>query len=247
MGNVFPGLQWEQWAHSVEWIAIQRLLLSALLGAIIGWEREHANKQAGLRTHMLVTLGSCLLMLLSIYGFRDWIDHPNARFDPARLAAQVINGIGFLAAGAILVRPDLVVSGLTTAATVWIAMAIGLAVGAGEYVMAIFSTIIVLLVLRVMLKLQLGKRTRGMLYVRVQDRPGVLEEIAERLGRSLVRIQHVVAEDEQKLEMMVQVNRSKSVMSLIEKVRQVDGVTAVYWEGRPVAVRDEEEEPDEDD
>ncbi|MFO7263276.1 MAG: hypothetical protein A6D91_05430 [Bacillaceae bacterium G1] len=224
----------------MEWIAIQRLVISALLGAMIGWEREHANKQAGLRTHMLVTLGSCLLMLLSIYGFRDWLDHPNARFDPARLAAQVINGIGFLAAGAILVRPDLVVSGLTTAATVWIAMGIGLAVGAGEYVMAVVSTIIVLLVLRVLPKFEVGKRTRGLLYVQVQDRPGVLEEIAEQLGRSLVRVQQVIPGEEQRLELLVQVNRSKTVMSLIEKMRHVEGVTAVYWEGRQVFRQGEE-------
>jgi len=233
------------WTGSVEFLAIQRLVLSAILGAIIGWEREYANKQAGLRTHMLVTLGSCLLMLLSIYGFQEWIDHPNARFDPARLAAQVINGIGFLAAGAILVRPDLVVSGLTTAATVWIAMGIGLAVGAGRYFMAIVSTVIVLLVLRVLPMFEVGKRTRGILYVQVQDRPGVLEEIAERLGRSLVRVQQVVPGEEQRLELLVQVTRSRNVMALIEKVRLVEGVTAVYWEGQQVFGQEEEETADE--
>lgn len=234
-----------QWTGSVELLGIERLILSALLGAIIGWEREHANKQAGLRTHMLVTMGSCLLMLLSIYGFEEWLDHPNARFDPARLAAQVINGIGFLAAGAILVRPDLVVSGLTTAATIWMAMGIGLAVGAGKYVMAVVSTAIVLLVLRVLPMFELGKRTRGILYVQVKDRPGVLEEIAERLGRSLVRVQQVVPGEEQRMELLVQVARSRHVMALIEKVRDVRGVTAVYWEGQQVYGKGEEETEEE--
>ncbi len=235
-----------QWFGSAEFIYIKRLVLSALLGAMIGWEREYANKQAGLRTHMLVTLGSCLLMLLSIYGFDEWLDHPNVRFDPARLAAQVINGIGFLAAGAILVRPDLVVSGLTTAATVWIAMGIGLAVGAGQYLMAVASTVIVLLVLRVLPRFELGKRTRGILYVKLKDRPGVLDDVADRLGRSLIRIQQVAVEEEQTIELMVQVTQTKRLIGLIEQLREVDGVLAVYWDGNKTFTKEEAEEAEED-
>lgn len=243
------GLTWLNgwnWFSSTELLYIQRLVLSALLGAMIGWEREYANKQAGLRTHMLVTLGSCLLMLLSIYGFDEWLDHPNVRFDPARLAAQVINGIGFLAAGAILVRPDLVVSGLTTAATVWIAMGIGLAVGAGQYLMAVVSTIIVLLVLRVLPRFEWGKRTRGILVVKLKDKPGALDEIANRLGRSLIRIQQVAIEEEHTIELVVQTAHTRKLIRLIEQLRDVDGVMAVYWDGNKTLTKGEAEEAEED-
>src|SRR5690606_19983425 len=105
-------------------------------------------------------------------------------------------------------------------------------------------TIIVLLVLRVLPKLEVGKRTRGLLYVQVQDRPGVLEEIAEQLGRSLVRVQQVIPGEEQRLELLVQVNGSKTVMSLIEKMRRVQGVRAGDWEGRQVCRQGEEASED---
>jgi putative Mg2+ transporter-C (MgtC) family protein len=125
---------------------VLRLLLSALLGGLIGWERERRNKQAGLKTHLLVSVGSTLIMLTSIYGFDGLLlNHPNARFDPARLAAQVVNGIGFLGAGAIMRRSDNIISGLTTAATLWAVAAIGLAIGSGFYLPGIITTVIVLL------------------------------------------------------------------------------------------------------
>ena len=123
-----------------------RLLLSALLGGLIGWERERRNKQAGLKTHLLVSVGSTLIMLTSIYGFDNLLlNHPNARFDPSRLAAQVVNGIGFLGAGAIMRRSDNIISGLTTAATLWAVAAIGLAIGSGFYLPGIITTVVVLL------------------------------------------------------------------------------------------------------
>jgi len=125
---------------------VLRLLLSALLGGLIGWERERRNKQAGLKTHLLVSVGSTLIMLTSIYGFDSLLlNHPNARFDPARLAAQVVNGIGFLGAGAIMRRADNIISGLTTAATLWAVAAIGLAIGSGFYLPGIITTVVVLL------------------------------------------------------------------------------------------------------
>ncbi|KAA0566120.1 hypothetical protein F0342_03545 [Bacillus sp. CH30_1T] len=102
--------------NSYDFLFEKRLGISALLGYIIGWEREYSNKTAGLKTHLLVSLGSCLL-LLSIYGFLEWVDHPNVRYDPSRVAASGI--WDWLAAGAILVRPNLIVYGLTTSARRW--------------------------------------------------------------------------------------------------------------------------------
>jgi len=117
-----------------------RLLLAALLGAGVGYEREHADKPAGLRTHTLVSLGAALFTVVSLYGF-DGVG------DPARVAAQIVTGIGFLGAGAIL-RNEATVKGLTTAASIWTTAAIGMAVGVGMYAMSVVTTLIVLAVLR---------------------------------------------------------------------------------------------------
>jgi putative Mg2+ transporter-C (MgtC) family protein len=123
-----------------------RLLLSVLLGGLVGFERERTNHAAGLRTHTLVCLGSCLLMILSMYGFANFANEPNVRLDPSRLAAQVITGVGFLGAGTILYTGKLI-TGLTTAASIWVVMAVGLTVGAGFYLPAVLSAGMVLLIL----------------------------------------------------------------------------------------------------
>ena len=114
-----------------------RLLLAVAMGALIGLERNITGKPAGIRTHMLVSLGSCVLMMISIYDFPQ---------DSARIAAGVVTGIGFLGAGAIIGGQD-GVYGLTTAAGIWITAAVGLAVGTGSYVIAAVSTFMVVAIL----------------------------------------------------------------------------------------------------
>src|SRR5579864_1091337 len=124
-----------------------RMVVATLLAGIVGLERERGERAAGLRTHALVGLGSCLVMLVSAFGFEDWHYSPGA-LDPSRIAAQVVSGIGFLGAGVIIFQRDGgVVRGLTTAASVWVVAAIGLAVGGGMYVTAVVSTAIALLIL----------------------------------------------------------------------------------------------------
>jgi putative Mg2+ transporter-C (MgtC) family protein len=125
---------------------ISRLLLAALLGSMIGLERERLMWAAGLRTHMLVCVGSCLIMIVSAFGFSDILGTPAVVLDPSRIAAQVVSGIGFLGAGAILLRGD-IIRGLTTAASVWAVAGIGLAVGGGLYLAALSATIIILIIL----------------------------------------------------------------------------------------------------
>ncbi|HTJ95764.1 MAG TPA: MgtC/SapB family protein [Pararobbsia sp.] len=125
---------------------ISRLLIAALLGSVIGFERERLNWAAGLRTHMLVCLGSTLIMLVSAFGFSDALRQSNVVLDPSRIAAQVVSGIGFLGAGSILVRGE-IVRGLTTAASLWSVAGIGLAVGGGMYTAAIGATLIILVIL----------------------------------------------------------------------------------------------------
>ncbi|HET6478066.1 MAG TPA: MgtC/SapB family protein [Dehalococcoidales bacterium] len=119
---------------------VLRLLLATALGAVIGYQRERAGKQAGLRTHILISSGAALIALVSIYGF-------GSASDPARVAAGVVVGVGFLGAGVILHREGGIVAGLTTAATIWVMAGIGLAAGAGLYVVATVATAIVLGVL----------------------------------------------------------------------------------------------------
>ena len=127
-----------------EWEICLRLVLSCIMGGIIGYERQMRHKSAGLRTNMLVALGSCLIMLLSQSLYDNVEGKTNA--DPARLAAQVVSGIGFLGAGAIM-KEGLTVTGLTTAATLWVVAGVGIAVGAGFYFAAGVTTGVVFLIL----------------------------------------------------------------------------------------------------
>ena len=120
-----------------------RLVLALLLGGIVGFEREQANHAAGFRTNILVCVGACLMMLLSIYGFANFVHEWNVRVDPARLAAAVITGVGFLGAGTIMFTGKKI-SGLTTAASLWVVAALGLAVGAGFYFAAVVVLVLVI-------------------------------------------------------------------------------------------------------
>lgn len=121
---------------------VARLALAALFGSVIGLERERLLWAAGLRTHMLVCVGSCLIMLVSAFGFADVLGTAHVVLDPSRIAAQVVSGIGFLGAGTILLRGE-VVKGLTTAASLWGVAAIGLAIGSGLYVPALAATALI--------------------------------------------------------------------------------------------------------
>jgi putative Mg2+ transporter-C (MgtC) family protein len=131
------------------WDALGRLALAAALGSIIGLEREFREREAGLRTHLLVSLGSALFTIVSAFGFHDVLTHDPqvvVRLDPSRIAAQIVSGIGFLGAGAII-RQGLSIRGLTTAATLWVVAAIGMAAGAGFYSVAIITTVVALVAL----------------------------------------------------------------------------------------------------
>ncbi|THF75496.1 MgtC/SapB family protein [Cohnella fermenti] len=119
-----------------------RIFISIVLGGIIGLERERGQHPAGFRTHILVCVGSALITLTSIYGFAQFAYETNVRMDPARLAAQIVSGIGFLGAGTIM-RHGGNVSGLTTAASLWVVAAIGIGTGAGFYYASALTTIIV--------------------------------------------------------------------------------------------------------
>jgi putative Mg2+ transporter-C (MgtC) family protein len=119
---------------------VLRLLLASALGAMIGYQRERAGKPAGLRTHILISTGAALFTIASIYGF-------GVAADPARVAAGIVAGVGFLGAGAIIRTGGGIVAGLTTAATIWVVASIGLAAGTGLYLVATVTAFLVLIVL----------------------------------------------------------------------------------------------------
>ena len=127
---------------TIDWVLIFRLLAAGLLGGIIGLEREFRAKEAGVRTHFIVALGSALFMMISQFAF-------SGRFDAARVAAQVVSGIGFIGAGVIIFQKN-VVRGVTTAAGLWVAAAIGLACGAGMYWLAGAATLMTVVCLEMM-------------------------------------------------------------------------------------------------
>jgi putative Mg2+ transporter-C (MgtC) family protein len=137
-----PTLAWDS--------ALGRLALAAALGAAIGTERELREREAGLRTHLLVAVGAALFTIVSAFGFHDVLSTGDprvlVRLDPSRIAAQIVSGIGFLGAGAII-RQGLSVRGLTTAATLWVSAAIGMAAGAGYYSGAVITTVVVVFAL----------------------------------------------------------------------------------------------------
>jgi putative Mg2+ transporter-C (MgtC) family protein len=131
-----------------DWHVVLRLGVAAVLGGAIGVERELRDREAGIRTHLLVSLGSALFTIVSAYGFHEFLASGASvvRADPTRIAAQIVTGIGFLGAGAII-REGLSIRGLTTAATLWVVAAIGMACGAGWYWAALITTLLTILAL----------------------------------------------------------------------------------------------------
>lgn len=125
------------------WDFILRLFVAGILGAVVGLDREYRAKEAGYRTHFLVSLGSALIMVVSQYGFQDVILENSVSLDPSRVAAQVVSGIGFIGAGTIIIQKQFV-RGLTTAAGIWATADIGLAVGSGMYGLGIAATLLTL-------------------------------------------------------------------------------------------------------
>jgi putative Mg2+ transporter-C (MgtC) family protein len=159
------------------WDITNKLFLAALLGGIVGYERERRNQLAGFRTHIILCTGSALVMMLSLYIGKQY------NTDPGRIAAQVVSGIGFLGAGAIL-RLGASVRGVTTATSLWTIAGIGLAVGTGFYYGAVLTTAIMFLTLSVLSKMEvrlLRSKTEKSLLLQALDTPGVIGKIEDAL------------------------------------------------------------------
>ena len=205
-----------------------RLALSILLGGVIGLERETINKPAGFRTHILVCLGSTIVMLVSLFIFTEFKGLTNV--DPGRIPAQVISGIGFLGAGTIIIE-GANVKGLTTAASLWTVAAIGLAVGVGFYYGAILATFLILLTLITFNRLEavlLKKQYLQPLKLIVEDQPGQLGKIGLCLGEMNISIRDVKIEniEEGKLLITLMIRKINSLEfeEMKQKFLQIDGI-----------------------
>jgi putative Mg2+ transporter-C (MgtC) family protein len=215
---------------------ILRLVVAAVLGSIVGIERERLNWVAGLRTHMLVCVGSALFMIVSFSGFADVLGQEHVGLDPSRIAAQVVSGIGFLGAGTIVLRSK-VVRGLTTAASLWTVAAVGLAVGGGLYVAAATTTGLIVLILAgikpMERRLFRARRRQMPLLILIIDRretslfaiEAVLEAAHLPLQRML--IQHGKGPDEDRLQITVDRTRNTNVLSVTEQLRRIPGVREI--------------------
>lgn len=162
-----------------------RIFVAMILGMLIGNERKNRMKSAGMRTHALVALGSALIMVVSKYGFADTVSG-----DGARLAAQVVSGVGFLGAGMIFVRHNLV-SGLTTAAGVWTTAGIGLTIGAGMYFVGVFCALLMVLMQNISHKIPCFSNVAagGLIRMTIQKKSGAVEEIKQLLAGQSIEIQ----------------------------------------------------------
>jgi putative Mg2+ transporter-C (MgtC) family protein len=162
------------------WLQLEELALAFVLSAIVGIEREARQKSAGLRTYTLVGVSAALFMLISKYGFMNVLENSRVVVDPSRVAAQIVSGIGFIGGGVIFMRRD-VVRGLTTAASVWLTAALGMACGAGLPVLAVATTILHLVIMFVFPKLTrpLTRKQRTVTQLRIcyEDGRGLLRTI----------------------------------------------------------------------
>ena len=229
LASSIPTLGWPE--------ALLRVALAAALGGFLGLERELREREAGLRTHLLVSVGSALFTIVSAYGFHEFLASGSnvVRADPARIAAQIVTGIGFLGAGAII-RQGLSVRGLTTAATLWVVAAIGMACGAGYYSAAVITTgvaIFALWPLRIA-AYKVVHRYRGetgLLLVQLgsgQSPSGVIDEV-ENVGGKIESIEISQEADRRTVELTIELARQELAQELVTKLADVEHVLEVRW------------------
>lgn len=220
----------------IEWSEIViRLSLAALFGAIIGLERERKNWAAGLRTHMLVCVGSALTMMVSAYGFMDILGTANVGLDPSRIAAQVISGIGFIGAGTILFLRQGIVRGLTTAAGLWTVAAIGLATGGGMYFAASVATalaIIILFILQPFERKLAGRFKSKSLKITASNRDKLAQVMNEILKNSNLNIASAVtnkSEDGYTMQFSFERIDKTTLSDLMHRLHDDPDIKEVTW------------------
>jgi putative Mg2+ transporter-C (MgtC) family protein len=212
-----------------------RVALAAALGGVLGLERELREREAGLRTHLLVSVGSALFTIVSAYGFHEFLASGASvvRADPTRIAAQIVTGIGFLGAGAII-RQGLAVRGLTTAATLWVCAAIGLAAGTGYYSAALMTTLVAVFLLwpmRIVARRLFDRPHTHRLEVRLAGDGGasVVLEVLERLGVRITSFDLVEDEGPSRLDLLLDLPRGVMPEAVVRSLFAVPGVRSSAW------------------
>jgi len=214
-----------------------RLGTAALLGGAIGLERELRDREAGLRTHLLVSVGSALFTIVSAYGFTEFLVNGGAvvRADPTRIAAQVVSGIGFLGAGAII-RQGFSIRGLTTAATLWLVAAIGMSAGAGYYSAAIIATagaLISLGPLRIgaykIVRHYRGETGRLLIQLPTGESPAGAIHAVEEAGGRIESMEITQEADRRNVDLLVELPQAHRPPELVASVADVEGVLEVRW------------------
>jgi putative Mg2+ transporter-C (MgtC) family protein len=217
--------------HTIGWAEVLlRLFVAAALGGAIGLERELRERQAGLRTHLVVSVGAALFTLVSAYGFTDF----GPRVDPTRIAAQIVTGIGFLGAGAII-RQGLSVRGLTTAATLWLVAAIGMAAGAGYWEGALLATLGAIITLgplrvvayRVLVRFR-AEVDRLLVEIPAGGSPAPIIDAIERQGGHVISLDVAQEGDRRSIAVDLQL-AAGSAPAVVAGVAEIDGVLEVRW------------------
>jgi putative Mg2+ transporter-C (MgtC) family protein len=217
--------------HTIGWPEVLlRLFVAAVLGGAIGLERELRERQAGLRTHLVVSVGSALFTLVSAYGFHSF----DGKVDPTRIAAQIVSGIGFLGAGAII-RQGLSVRGLTTAASLWLVAAIGMAAGAGYWEGALIATLGALLTLgplrifsfRVLSRYR-PQHDRLLVEIPAGGSPVPIIEAIERQRGKVVSLDIAQEGDRRSVGVDIEL-AAGSAPAIVAEVAEIDGVLEVRW------------------
>lgn len=207
-----------------------RLVLAGLCGMLIGLERQNRLKEAGIRTHLLVAVGACLAALVSKYGFFDLMGSDFIKLDPSRVAASIVTGVGFLGAGMISVH-RYSVTGLTTAAGMWVTASIGMALGCGMYVTGFLSTALVLLA-QVLLHLKFSQRlfpSVTMFSLDLEEDLGGLDSVLERLAACNVEVVnlelHTTVPSRTEAELLLRLPRSLTPLQLAQELYHLRAVT----------------------
>ncbi|MCC6633910.1 MAG: MgtC/SapB family protein [Chitinophagaceae bacterium] len=211
---------------------IIRILLASFLGALIGLERERKHCAAGLRTHMMVCVGSCLIMMVSAFGFKDILGTPNVTLDPSRIAAQVVSGIGFIGAGTILLLKQGTIRGLTTASGLWTVAAIGLATGGGMYFAAVFVTIIAIIILWALKPLELNyfKKKNKTLRIITSLNEENKQLLNKLISTSIItNLQFEKIEDEYIYILEFENDHSEEIEKIINQIKNFPFIKQVSW------------------
>lgn len=213
-----------------------RLLLAALLGGLVGLERERKNWAAGLRTHMMVCLGAALIMIVSSFGFSDILGTENVNLDPSRVAAQVVSGIGFIGAGAILFRKTAgTVRGITTAAGLWTVAAIGLATGGGMYFAAFITTVLAVLILWALPAMErkylrmFKMRTLFIVLAPKTNISSIIKLLEDQVNNPMLDINMYKRQRELFLEIQFDKGDVKKLAEAVKSIEEMDEVKRIYW------------------